>query len=48
MRDDDDAGHLSAAFGNLRSLFILKGIGLFLMLAVSCFTFSVAAMLLAP
>ena len=48
VRDDDDAGHLSAAFGNLRSLFILKGIGLFRMLAVSCFTFSVAAMLLAP
>lgn len=43
----EDAAHLVAAFGNLRSIFLLKAIGLFLVLALSCFAFSVVASLLA-
>lgn len=36
-----DAGHqLSGAFSNFRSIFILKGTGLFLFLALGCFAFS--------
>lgn len=38
-----DAGHqLAGAFSNFRSIFILKGTGLFLVLALSCFVFSAA------
>lgn len=38
-----DAGHqLAGAFSNFRSIFILKGTGLFLILALSCFVFSAA------
>jgi hypothetical protein len=38
-----DAGHeLAGAFSNLRSIFILKGTGLFLFLALACFAFSAA------
>lgn len=47
-RPRDAAHQLAVAMGNLRSLFILKAIGLFLVLALSCFTLSVAAMLLSP
>jgi hypothetical protein len=36
-----DAGHeLAGAFSNLRSIFVLKGTGLFLVLALACFAFS--------
>lgn len=45
--DREDAAQLVAAFGNLRSIFLLKAIGLFLVLALSCFAFSVVASLLA-
>lgn len=43
----EDALQLVAAFGNLRSIFLLKAIGLFLALALSCFAFSIVASLLA-
>jgi hypothetical protein len=43
----EDAAQLVASFGNLRSIFLLKAIGLFLVLALSCFAFSVVASLLA-
>lgn len=43
----EDAAQLVAAFGNLRSIFLLKAIGLFLALALSCFAFSIVASLLA-
>ena len=40
-RGGRDAGHsLAAAFSSARSVFILKGTGLFLILAISCFAFS--------
>lgn len=40
-RGGKDAGHaLAAAFSSARSVFILKGTGLFLILAISCFAFS--------
>jgi hypothetical protein len=40
-RGGKDAGHaLAAAFGSARSVFILKGTALFLILAISCFAFS--------
>lgn len=36
-----DGGHeLAGAFSNLRSIFVLKGTGLFLFLALACFAFS--------
>jgi hypothetical protein len=43
----DDVHQLASAFGNLRSIFILKAIGFFLALALSCFAFSIVASLLA-
>lgn len=43
----EDAAQLVAAFANLRSIFLLKAIGLFLALALSCFAFSIVASLLA-
>lgn len=43
-----NAGHqLAGAFANLRSIFILKGTGLFLVLALSCFAFSAVLSLFA-
>lgn len=45
--DHDDAHELVSAFGNLRSILILKAIGLFLVLGLSCFAFSIIASLLA-
>ncbi len=43
-----NAGHqLAGAFSNLRSIFILKGTGLFLVLALSCFAFSAVLSLFA-
>lgn len=40
-RGGPEAGHaLAAAFSAARSVFILKGTGLFLILAISCFAFS--------
>jgi len=40
-RGKPNAGHqLAGAFSNFRSIFILKGTGLFLVLALSCFAFS--------
>lgn len=40
-RGGPDAGHaLASAFGSIRSVFIFKGTGLFLLLAISCFAFS--------
>lgn len=40
-RSGADAGHeLATAFASARSAFILKGTGLFLVLALSCFAFS--------
>lgn len=47
-RGEPDAGHqLAGAFSNLRSIFILKGTGLFLVLALSCFAFSAVLSLFA-
>jgi hypothetical protein len=47
-RGKTDAGHqLAGAFSNLRSIFILKGTGLFLVLALSCFAFSAVLSLFA-
>lgn len=47
-RGKPDAGHqLAGAFSNLRSIFILKGTGLFLVLALSCFAFSAVLSLFA-
>lgn len=40
-RGGANAGHeLAGAFSNFRSIFVLKGTGLFLVLALSCFAFS--------
>ena len=47
-RGKPNAGHqLGGAFSNLRSIFILKGTGLFLVLALSCFAFSAVLSLFA-
>jgi hypothetical protein len=47
-RGKPNAGHqLAGAFSNLRSIFILKGTGLFLVLALSCFAFSAVLSLFA-
>lgn len=45
--DRDDAHELVSAFGNLRSILILKAIGFFLVLGATCFAFSIVASLLA-
>lgn len=45
--DHDDAHELVSAFGNLRSILILKAIGFFLVLGATCFAFSIVASLLA-
>lgn len=45
--DRDDTHQLVRAFSNLRSIFILQAIGLFLALALGCFAFSIVASLLA-
>lgn len=43
-----DGGHeLAGAFSNLRSIFVLKGTGLFLFLALACFAFSAVFSLVA-
>lgn len=47
-RGGKNAGHqLAGAFSNLRSIFVLKGTGLFLVLALSCFAFSAVLSLIA-
>lgn len=47
-RGKPNAGHqLAGAFSNFRSIFILKGTGLFLVLALSCFAFSAVLSLFA-
>ncbi|UJR83104.1 Hypothetical protein I5071_51700 [Sandaracinus amylolyticus] len=46
-RTADALHQLVSAFGHLRSILILKAIGLFLILGLSCFAFSIVASLLA-
>ncbi|WP_157068812.1 hypothetical protein [Sandaracinus amylolyticus] len=46
-RTADALHQLVSAFGHLRSILILKAIGLFLVLGLSCFAFSIVASLLA-
>ena len=48
LRSEKDGAHqLVRTFSNLRSIFILKAVGLFLCLALGCFAFSIVASLLA-